>query len=879
MPEQIAFIGRNEELSQIDKLITKEKAVDILFIEAEGGIGKTRLLEEISKRYSNTSQNCVTTLFDFDDHVLHLAENILPRIVDTLGQEIFVPYLQKLRDYQEIEKAGVSYELLDRTKRELEQLFIENFNRIAENQKIVLMFDTTDALLGKIDPLEDFLKIAGKLQNALIIIAGRDAAQNFALLVQEKNLVHTINLAPLSKEDSQQYLQEKQELLHISLEPEVAKKFLLLAGGKAILLDLSIEWRTHGIDLPWFKKHSVEELIVFSETEMTKCRQEFEAQIVEPFIQTRTDLDSVFLLMSWVYPLDVAIVISLLNLSAENAEDLLKEASMKVFVKQLPDGRYKLHDEVERMFNDHVWSQVDPEYYLRKDYSQKVVVYVREKINEETLNEKKEELERTLLKHALLVNLDNAVENFISSFDSAEKFHRYSQCKSLLELVEQQEHAEKFSNSQHYEIKKRQHDYYFSIGKFEYASTLATQILDDNTRTSEQKVRALIDRGGDEIRLGNVGNEHKGAIKDFITAVSLSEKYHLLVLHVKALNALGWAYRQTGDLKGKSVKYYRLARRSWFQASETIQRELKNDFGWISNNLAFALSNEYKTSRTAIEIARETLDYWKTLPNEFGSGACHLVLGIAYYRSEHLNEALQEFQEAETIFRKLHRPDWLGQLYSWRGVTFYAKEQLSQAEKDYQASLKTAPRNFEAMTRNRLGRLYMSLGKWELAKKELDKSLECSGSIPDYVYWLSSIARLAAIASEYGEFSKLEEFENLLNEALAQIPVHDESSLGIAYINIAKLAFGQNTPKNIEKIIMYLQQGITLVIENGPHISTDVVKRLLVIEKTFGENQIDPEIIRTIGKTVQSYVIEKEAENLVYGAVIQLMNKWANWEK
>jgi len=32
-----------------------------------------------------------------------------------------------------------------------------------------------------------------------------------------------------------------------------------------------------------------------------------------------------------------------------------------VFVKQLPDGRISLHDEMRRMVNEYVWPQVDPD--------------------------------------------------------------------------------------------------------------------------------------------------------------------------------------------------------------------------------------------------------------------------------------------------------------------------------------------------------------------------------------------------------------------------------------------------------------------------------------------------------------------------------------
>jgi len=51
MSEHVPFIGREKELAFIEKLINDESGKSyFVFINGDGGIGKTRLLQEIHKK-------------------------------------------------------------------------------------------------------------------------------------------------------------------------------------------------------------------------------------------------------------------------------------------------------------------------------------------------------------------------------------------------------------------------------------------------------------------------------------------------------------------------------------------------------------------------------------------------------------------------------------------------------------------------------------------------------------------------------------------------------------------------------------------------------------------------------------------------------------
>ena len=160
---QVGFIGRKHELALIKKLV-KHKKICFLLISGDGGIGKTRLLNEISDPYGDIDQLKITNILDFDDSALHLSENVSTRIAEELDREKFEPYLQKLTDYKKIQTIDVSRKQLIEFKKALESSFVNSFNEFSKHQRVVLRFDTTDALKGHTEVLENFLRLGKKLQ-------------------------------------------------------------------------------------------------------------------------------------------------------------------------------------------------------------------------------------------------------------------------------------------------------------------------------------------------------------------------------------------------------------------------------------------------------------------------------------------------------------------------------------------------------------------------------------------------------------------------------------------------------------------------------------------------------------------------------------------
>jgi tetratricopeptide (TPR) repeat protein len=904
MPEQMPFIGRENELTQIREAIQEWGIRRVICIDGLGGIGKTRLLQEIRRLYSSSlpgkiNQEVVTTvplvmtdIIDFDDHTFRVVQNFDLKIAHMLDERNFEPYLSALQKWREILIKNASQEQLVQQS-VINQAFMNCFNTVSAQQRVVMLWDTTDSLVGT-DILSHIIGLAPQLENSVLLIAGRNAKSiGERLQTEQGEQVQLITLPPLEAETSELYLQQKQNLLHISLEPDLARTILLLAQGRPILIDLAIEWLSRAIPLDWLIESNPETLKLLSDEELRQRQEDFEAHLVRHIIQIRTPMDRLTLAMSRVYPLNVELIVELLKAPEDEAKQLFEEAKSYVFVKLLPDGRISLHDEMRRLVNEHVWPEVDPDDQRRQRDSKLALNYLEQKIEGITgkVNQLKQEekmvseganasvalrsflareaLEQQLwslkgdqLKHTLAVDLDEGVKRFASVFDEATSGYRFSFRQTLLAQVH--EYNDQLSPEQRYELNSRRVKYLIDGMEYDEAKKLVTQILERDCILPEQQVDLLIQRGNAEIRLGDVKSV-KRAVSDFKRAIKISETNNLHLWLIKAKNGLGWVYRLQGKLD-LAKKYYR-------EAKTLCQAEgvFGVDYGWILNNLTFVMA--YQDRQNAIKFGQAALEHWRKIRNAIGLGAAYIVLGSAYHQNGHFHEALASFQEALNIFEPLELNYWLGQIYSWRGSTHLRLGQLTEAKRDLKKALKIGSPNMEAMTLNRLGRVYLAQEKWDLAEGYFEKSYKRSQEILEQLgYSFGSLAKLIMIAAKKGQYNRIDEFEQAIKTC--KVRTSDSHDLGDAYFSMATLALGQ---KDIKRVIEYLEKGITLVTEAGVPGRADSLNKLTKFEKNF--EQIAPETIRQIGQRLKDILVKKETENIEYGAVTPITYRWANWAK
>jgi tetratricopeptide (TPR) repeat protein len=921
---QVGFIGRKQELALIERLVY-DKSACFLLITGEGGIGKTRLLNEISDRYGDPNQINITNIFDFDDSALHLTENVFTRIAEELDRRKFEPYLKKLIDYKKIQTIDISREQLIELKEALEASFIQSFNQLTNIKRIVLRFDTTDSLKGHTEVLENFLRFGKKLQNALIVIAGRDA-EKFEIFLKdesEKTTIKKIKLLRLPENESQEYLRQKQSNLPIPfLESELKQKLLFLSGGKPILLDLAVEWIARGIELDWISKVSSEVVTTLSEEEISQLRKTFEIELVQPIAKTTAKIHWVFLLMAWVYPIDGTMLAAFRNTSTEDAEEILNKAQTYVFVKQLPNNSFKLHDEMRRMIEDYVWPEIDRGKELRKEYSSKALKYFEKAINQiereivslkrednrepawqPELEEKRQQLwvmQEQRLKHGLIFDLNDGLNLFEQIYEAASTDASITFRPQFIRLVK--DNKERLSIEQNALLDYYNADQLFSQeADYEAARTIIEALLKIDTLPLDLRIKCLKLRGNIRIRQGEVDK----AIEDFRQAVVMSKDTDQIDLLIQSINALGWAYKQRGDLE-QALEYYKEARWLYHSADIQIQSRLKNDYGLILNNIAVLLSNSDATRKAAINTANSAIVHWKKIANELGRGKGYLAQGICYHQTDHSEQTFEAFKKALNIFEPLGLNEWTAQILSWRGTQYHNIGRNQEAKKDLTRSLEIGPQNIKTMTLNRLGRVHMDYQDWNKAQEYLEESLKLAEKMPDYKYWLMSISRLIIIAAKTGKIKLLNkltekldkwlkknkdqhkftdrmstinqpnDLKEKLDEWLKTVKNPDKNAQGITYLGIANIAFLQNSHENIPLIIDMLKKGIPNVVLCGSWARRDIVKRLGFIEEDF--HKIDQNIIKEVGRRMIDFIYEKEKEDINYSTALEIMFKWADWQ-
>ncbi len=877
------------------------------------------IVSQIQKKYL---LHIIPNIYDFDHAAFRYSETLWREIALNIDPDrtIFASFLQAQVDYTTMQHSGVSAESLVNQKESLDQEFIRCFNIFSEQKRVVMCFDTLDKeRLFKenfSNIVQDFASKLPKLKNTVVLLAGREAHLIGEDLRSKMNegTVSIKKICSLDEKECQEYLDKKEKQLRIPIESELAETLIFLSEGTPILLDLAAELRKRGITLETDKKSS---LMSLSKQEIEKRHVEFKRMLVRHLAELNEPLDALIVLLSYAYPLNVEMIACLLKLNDQDASELFQEAKQYMFIKVLPGGKFiKLHDVMQDLINDYDWDIVDPEWSRRKSYSRHAWQYYEQhvpktanelrKTREEALkiegdDQKKEdalllslqiqEAEETLwllkkqqLRHALVANREEGVTIFVNLFAEADTqqlrqdlFNEASQYASnfsseeeiILQIHRIKLQRESCKNKEDYKVVQYLCD--------ELLTAKATQLKD------EQVIDMLIVRGNVKIRQANVDE----GLKDFENAVQRSQagyaQKELPVRWViKAENELGWAYRLRGELE-EAKAHYLHGHELCLKENAAKNPVLQYDYGMILNNLAFVLSNQRDTREEAENIANRAIAHWKKIGNKIGLGAAYIVSGIGAYRSNKFRTALEQFEMARQIFEPLHHVDFLGQIYAWRGATFREQRRYQDAETDLKKAIAVGTENIKAMAYNRLGRVYMSKeyrckeGKddWSEAKRCLETSLDFAEKIPDYLYGLVSLARLIVIAAEEKKYEELTDWDRKLTEYLNKIPAKpDQNNKGIAYIALARLAFGQR-PANTKNIVSYLKKGIESVTEFGSYADRDGLSRLKVLEKDFSE--IPDKIIREVGSKLVEFVAGKVKNNIHYNSVLDMMHEWSHW--
>ncbi len=944
MQKEISFINREEQLNAIDTLIQAWGTQHMLCIHASGGIGKTRLLQEVRRRYTRAESKhiplIVAEVIDFDDHAFYIPLNVASKMAQMLGQgqDVFEPFYRALRDWRLSEEYGASIERLRREGQFIYEAFIHCFNTVSSQQRVVLLYDTTDSLPG--GEIWDYMVQVGPLlHNCVMLIAGRDAHTIAEKLQSRMETVTIMPLHPLEEDAGEAYLQQKQAALHVALEPELEQKLLFLARGRPILLDLVVEWRMRGIALDWLVSESLEALQALTDEQKQRRHAEFEKHLVRHIAQTSHLLDWLILCMARVYPLDKTMIARLLAISEDEADALFTEAAGYVFVKTLPNGRISLHDEMRRMVHTHVWPLVDPDGdRQRRDscvaasYLQDEVAALIQRITSLNLEEQqarrqqdaqgvlvafgeRERLEREMwvlkeqqLRHTLFANIDQGVHTFVTMFDETNRSYRSFYRRIVLREMER--YDGKLSAEHQFVFDTCKVRYLIETGNYQEAIATATAVLAQPQLTLEQRVGMLIQRGHAATQMNNF----EQGIADYVKAEELATKIleaevigpekriDMLVQRGNVHIRSGHMHKAIADFveavelsRASDNLHHWLVRslhaRGWAYRNkgdfdlalsdylEAYQMSLRlNDLqqtAWMLNNMGYVHALR-GDQQAAFENCQTALDLWEQQRFLIGIGATYSTLGEVSWRFNRPQEAMGYYNKAMDIFTAEEHIEWLCIVRSGRPNALLLLGRLDEAEEDLAWAANHGPVNLQPNILFLRAQIQWARGNLEQAMERLLDCRRLSQEINDAFNDHKSFVNIVDLSWEFGEFDRWQEFfaEHEARYGAEQ----DEANIRLRGSFLRRIGDLAICAGAYEDALKAYREGLSIIAHYEVHTPYTIREQLKAIDKRLCGN-VPSNVLRRLGADLARFWSEQREMVAKHPDALLTFYRWKREEE
>jgi len=268
-PRTKRIVGRGRELGAIKDAVAGE-GTHILCFVGSGGIGKTRILEEVTSLQSEPDALPFRWggIIDLYHSEFRSPEGIEWAIVARLDPqgEHFVEYRRARERLRERRDAGVAAAALAMERSELSRIFVREYNELARRRRIVLAFDTLELLVFERDKVQEivgvaqeaaeatdwFLEHLGEMENSVFLLAGRKEGpwESFETRFQHADLEFgRFDLQGLTPEESRDYFDEITELhpdVKDIIPPNMWQRIHDCTEGHPIRLSLVIDLALYG---------------------------------------------------------------------------------------------------------------------------------------------------------------------------------------------------------------------------------------------------------------------------------------------------------------------------------------------------------------------------------------------------------------------------------------------------------------------------------------------------------------------------------------------------------------------------------------------------------------------------------------------------------
>lgn len=414
------FIGREEELTQFQDILTPKTSNPILNIHGQAGIGKTQLLLKMREEYRLRSNIICGEVIDCYDVACRSKDGILKQIVHNLGlREFSKESLSTFGHERTFVLFFDSYE------------YIQNIEKPFKGDRIA----TTTWLETELFPQLTSNK------NIRIIVAGCQPMESSSLPIKRHQLTSFITPDTINS-FCEKYIgvdlaKLSEELKENKIDcPNIHEFFLKYKQSPIQLLYL-----TERINREW-KTDDKNFLEVF------KCSApgEFSSKLIEPLTSLATHEERAIGYMAVFYHcMTSSMFYELLkNLPSQKRKKFSKKQCQKIFneLKKSHLIKYKeeekeniflLHQDIRRLLNDYWWANVDRGKEHRKEILLPLFTYyIDNLLDSNQISEVDREIYRAVLVEYLLsIDPKKGVEFLCDEFDLALEKEIYDFCVIL----------------------------------------------------------------------------------------------------------------------------------------------------------------------------------------------------------------------------------------------------------------------------------------------------------------------------------------------------------------------------------------------------------------------------------------------------------------
>jgi tetratricopeptide (TPR) repeat protein len=723
------FVGREKELKLINRLVKEESTSQLLFVIGPGGIGKTKLLQQVTQMYANDSSVIVSPIIDFDETSHRLEFGIFNLIAQT-NRGAFSQYLDQYEDYTRILRSNVGQSRIAEEELKTKSAFVSCYNENIKNKRGILLFDTVE-ILSQSGIWIGLVQSLSRLNNSVVIFAGREYGQAKGAVKQYfgSSNTHFVTLKPFTKRDTLEYF----DRLASRLDPNIREKLFVLTNGHPILLALAVLWLGRDKPFPEIYDKPVEELEGLDSNTRERLTQKFREALVSQLLEPRRATDNVIIQMACVHRrFDQEILAFMLGLSCEKSQELIQELRVFPFVKPKPYG-ITLHDEMRALVNAYIWPKIDPMGLERRKLAEKAVQYydIRIREFEQAGNDLVWLYRVEQLYYQLQYDLFAGYERFVQYFEAASLRYQRGIRNLLLDEIQRVQHQ--YGPGLQYEIEIREARALLEEGRLTEADDKLRRMI-QLYREKQQQVEILVLMGNVEIRLGRTIE----VIKHGEEALQIAQQANLESWIGKTELALGWFHRIRGDWS-KAFKYYEDS------LEHTVGSGDRMTLGLIFNNLAYI--TEFSGDHiSALGYSEQAIKFFEALNAPRELAMCYSTLGEIYVYDGNYQSGLDYYQKALETFEKQYDVEFLGLVYSQIGRTLIALGRSGEAQ-DYGErgvklcraySLQNLP-----VALHRLGRIYEEIGRFDRAAATYLEGQKVSEQLADSRYVMEHTVYLA----------------------------------------------------------------------------------------------------------------------------------------